>query len=133
MPNPKKWYAPLVKALRAAAFFVAHALLAALIIGLISAVKWVLQYLGEPVLFDRLGEEGGAVSVHPRCEDEVMGALDGADRVNLDEPHSFDQLRHRARRGGRLCRRVVGEPLSVKKQPACVNRGNRLRLLFHGC
>jgi hypothetical protein len=51
MPNPPKWYAPLIKAVRAAAFFVAHALLATLVIGLISAVRWVLRYLGEPMLF----------------------------------------------------------------------------------
>jgi hypothetical protein len=46
------WYAPLGKAIRAATFFVAHAALAILIIGLVSLVKIVLRWLGDPKLFD---------------------------------------------------------------------------------
>jgi hypothetical protein len=52
VPNPLPWYAPLIKALRAAAFFVAHTFLAILIIGLVSLLKAALQWLGDPKLFD---------------------------------------------------------------------------------
>jgi hypothetical protein len=52
VPKPLPWHAPLTKALRAAAFFVAHAFLAILIIGLVAIVKVVLHWLGDPKLFD---------------------------------------------------------------------------------
>lgn len=52
MPKQLPWHAPLTKALRAAAFFVAHAFLAILILGLVAIVKEALHWLGDPKLFD---------------------------------------------------------------------------------
>jgi hypothetical protein len=49
--DPLPWYAPLTKALRAAAFFIAHAFLAVLIIGLVAVVKLALNWMGDPKLF----------------------------------------------------------------------------------
>ena len=51
MPSPPPWYAPILKALRAAAFFIAHAVLAILIIALVSLVQAVFRRLGDPELF----------------------------------------------------------------------------------
>jgi len=51
VPNPLPWHAPLTKALRAAAFFIAHTLLAVLIIALVAVVKAALHWLGDPKLF----------------------------------------------------------------------------------
>ncbi len=48
------WYKPFERALRAAAYLVAHALLALLIIGLIAAVQHVLALDGDPKLLDIL-------------------------------------------------------------------------------
>ncbi len=52
MSNLLPWHAPLTKALRAAAFFVAHTFLAILIIGLVALVKVALHWLGDPKLFE---------------------------------------------------------------------------------
>jgi hypothetical protein len=50
--NQLPWHAPITKALRAAAYFVAHAAVALVIIGAISLVRAACQWLGDPKLFD---------------------------------------------------------------------------------
>jgi hypothetical protein len=52
VPNQLPWYAPIVKAIRAGTFFVAHAFLAILFMVLVAGVKQVLHWLDDPKLFD---------------------------------------------------------------------------------
>jgi hypothetical protein len=51
MSDQPPWYGPVIKALRAAVFFIAHACLAVVIIGLVAVVKAVVSWLGDPKLF----------------------------------------------------------------------------------
>jgi hypothetical protein len=46
------WYRPLRRAIWPACYLVAHALVALLIIGLISFIQYVLKFDGDPKLFD---------------------------------------------------------------------------------
>jgi len=50
------WYRPFVRALRAAAYLVAHAMLALLLIAAISVIQRALIRTGDPKLFDFLPE-----------------------------------------------------------------------------
>ena len=48
------WYHPLVKAVRAGAFLLAHALIAVVLIGLLTLVSKVVEYTGDHRLFGRV-------------------------------------------------------------------------------
>jgi hypothetical protein len=68
----------------------------------------------QPVLLQHPREHRRAVAVHPRGEDQVVGALDCADGVHLHEPHPLDQLRHASWRRRGLSGRVVEQALPVQ-------------------
>jgi hypothetical protein len=46
------WYGPFFQALRAGAYFAAHVLIAAALIGAIYVIQWLLVQIGDPKLFD---------------------------------------------------------------------------------
>ena len=46
------WYAPFIRALRAGIYLATHVLVAAILIGAIYVVQWLLGYAGDPKLFD---------------------------------------------------------------------------------
>ena len=67
------------------------------------------------VFFEDVREGGGLIAAQSGGEDEVMGALDGADGVNLHEAHALDQTGDVFWSGGGVLR-IIRQGLALKEQ-----------------